>query len=960
MPEDLQKLLRERMQALEEPDISAIVPPQQEIERRLGIPQRGETFAQRNYAGFPIDVTTGAPGLVRFGLAARDTEEDQMEYLSKVYGKGMARKSDTGEWIVKTVDRSGKPKEIKVNEEGLSGRDIMSMAAYAPETIGAILAMRAGRGIPGFGTRKGVTGFARDVSAEAIGQEAGGAVKDVGARGISGQPVEPGEIASRRLGNLPFDMAIGTGLGIIGKAASKAITPLGPPTEIVDIEAAEARRRLAEQTGVDIPQSIGEQTGSKVFKRVEATAAQLPGSSKYFSELTEQKTAALRKTINRIMGIPDDQAPGTVIGTAEDIGTEAVASIRSKLTPMQEAIESSRNQVVRETNQKVLDELADATTPQRQIYPEKVGASIRQKAHELQELFRAQSRANYDAALALEGGRDRIFETPALSKEAKKLIDSLPQRTEISEQVAYDNYGNPIAKSIEGKTPSKEFVPDSIVGKLRELSSAPKEKRSLADLISMRSEVDNEIAAGEAIPGRQTKYLSQIRKSLSDAIDTAVASSKDPNLKTAYEKANAFYRDNVGQFKDKYVARLFREIQEGGGFINDEDIVRNIGPTEYQSFKTLLGASSPEFTNLKRALADEIYNSALLPGEQIIKGDALIKNLSNFYKKNRSVAEEIFGTKATELQRLGEILGGAEPKLDADKLKTLVRAGEPLSRSIEKLVAEQATLDKTYRSQILKDIGERRIGESLNAGEFVNRFYDTASKPELESVMAQLADNPDVVEKLRRKAIERVLFSAQRTAKASDPSALGRGDPLLPPNSQALRSAVGDLDKRERLMVILGPETYNAITDLAKVTRASDLNESAFKSAGGLVAGSQISSMLQGGVIGYASDYVKQRLASIVLANPILRRWAANGVMNTPLEVGGVRLANTKEGALMTALIGSTPFLEAVVDEFGEGTAANEFLTAIRRSINMFESDKAVRKEPTAKELLDQRIFEIK
>lgn len=936
MPDDFEKLLVDKMLELDEPDLGSIGPTQSSVQSELGIPKRSETFEERNFRGAPLDVTSGVPGLVRLGVAARDTDEDQMAYLSGIYGPNKARKADTGEWIVRIPGEDGKDKDVLVNERGLSARDMFSMAAYAPDAIGAALAMRAGRMLPGIGKSKGVGGFARDVAAEAIGQETGGAVRDVAARaGVEGQPWNFQEIGERRLGNVPFDMAIGTGLGIIGKTASKLRTPLGPATDFVDVEGQQAARNLQDKYGVETPMSLGEKTGSPIFKRIEGTAGKLPGSSKYFSELTEAKTAAFRKIVNRIMGLPDTATPGTAIPNAEDIGQEAIEHIRTKLTPMQQAVESSRNQVLSQANQNVLDELSTATTPQRQMYPEKVGANIRQKVFDMREAFRAENRKNYGA---IPGADVRAHVVPDLALESYAILDSLPTQ--------------------KGGTEPSKLVPDNVVGFLRELASNPNEKRSLVDLQTMKGEIDNAIAEGQAIPNRQTKFLTQIKSELNKAIDTVVSSN--PAMKAAYENANKSYSANVGKFKDRYIARLFKEIDEGGGFVNDEDIVRKIGPTEFQSFKNVLGATSKEFTELKRAIVDEIYNDSLMPGEQLVKGDALIKNLSDFYRKNRSVAEEILGTKVTELQRLGEILTSADAKIDADKLMKSLRSGEPLSRSVEKLVKEQAALDKAYRSQIVKDIGERRIGESFDAGEFINRFYDQASKPELESVMAQLADNPEVIEKLRRKAIEKLLFTAQRSAKAADPASLGRGDPFLPPNSQTLKTALGNPDKRERLQIILGKDTYDAITDLGKVVRSSEVNDQAFQSAGGIAAGMQLSNLLHGGVLGYASNYVKQKAAAIILSNNTLRKWAANGVMQTPFEVGGVRLADTRQGALITAMIGSTPFLEAVVDEFGEGTAASQFVSALKRSVNIFESQKAKNaKEPTEEELLDKRIFEI-
>lgn len=951
-------LLDQALKRLEEQGQASVLPTQTQTRRELGVPAgKPLTFTERNYGGFPIDVESGAPGWVRFGVAAREKPEEKLGFLADLYGKGMVRRADNGEYLVKVLDETtSKPKELLVNEEGVSMGDLSALAAHAPETAGAIIGMRLGRNIPKLGAAKGLLGTERNIVAAAVGQEVAGAGKDVATRLQDDNAIDAAEIIRRRELNLPFDIAMGNAMGIVGKGVSKLITPLGPPMAGVDAEANAARSRLAASTGVEIPKSVGEATGSQVFKRVEATAAQLPGSSKYFSQLLEEKTAALRSVMNKIMGLSDEVAPGTAIPSSESIGEASVAHIKSKLTPVQEAIEAARNTSIKQANQQVLDTLADATGPARQIYPEKVGASIRQAAFDKRSAFRAESAANYDEALKLPGGRDRVFETPGLAADAKKLIDSMPQKTDIANEIAYDSYGNPISKLVSTKTPSKEFVPDNVVGKLKELAANPKEQRSLQDLISMRSEVDNAIAEGEAIPGRQTKYLTSIRETISNAIEAA---TKDqPALKAAFKKANDFYKKNVGKFHDKYIARLFRDIEQGGGFINDEDIVRNIGPTEYASLKQFLGAGSPEFAALKRGIVDEFYNSSLLPGEQLIKGDALIKNLSNFYKKNRSVAEDVLGPHAPTLQRLGEVLNSLESKVDVEALRQLVRRGDPLAPGIERLVREQAKLDKLYRSDILKAIGEGKLGDNFNASDFVNRFFDTASPKEIQSVVSQLADNPEVLENLRRKLIQKVLFEAQRRSTVADPVSMGIGDPLLPPNSDSLRQAVGSMDKRGNLEMILGRDTMNQLADLSKVVRGSEMTERAFKAAGGLIAGSQLSTMLRGGVLSYASDYVKQRFASMVLASSLLRKWVSNATMTAPLVIGGKELAKTKEGALITTLIGSTPFLEAVADEFGQGTAAEQFLQALRRSVNMWENQGTATKtnQLSAAQLLDNRI----
>src|SRR6185436_18876580 len=187
----------------------------------------------------------------------------------------------------------------------------------------------------------------------------------------------------------------------------------------------------------------------------------------------------------------------------------------------------------------------------------------------------------------------------------------------------------------------------------------------------------------------------------------------------------------VQPFKEKNVAKLFKD-RETGAFVQDEDLVRNIGPTEYQSYKSFFGPQSQEFTALKRALVDN-----LLPGDELINAKQFLGNLRGFIQKNRSVAEDILGPETT--RRL-QAIGGKMEQVQAgdlierdDIVNLLVGAKKnKLLSSLDELVGAQRKLNETYKSQIIKDIADKKLGERFDSTEFVNRLWDTASPNEIK------------------------------------------------------------------------------------------------------------------------------------------------------------------------------------------------------------------------------------
>jgi hypothetical protein len=852
------------------------------------------TFAQRNNRGLPIDETVGAPTLVRFGTALREKPEEKIAYLEGVYGRGNVRLADDGQPLVTTVDPATKQaKEITINEQGLTLKDIGTMAAYAPEFVGAA----AGTGVAGKLLSK-APGWLRALGmmgGEAIGQETAGGLKELA---VSEEPPDLATLARERAANVPVDMTISALMAGAGTVLRRGAAPFGgsaTPERMVGVQAAKE---------MQVPLSLAEETGSSILGRVESTMGRLPGSSKYFEGLKQQKTERFKQIQAEMLGLKPGQTLAD-LPSDEAVGEQAIATIRTRLAPRQADLTTAQLATQTQINEEILNTLAKQTGPVRQLHAERVGGPIRTRAFAERKAFTDEADRRYTALYDLPGGRERILKAPGLADNAKQLLAELPP-----EKV------------------QAGFVPTGIAGRLQTLADTAEDAFSLRDLVGMRTEVANMIAEGQAIPGKKTHYLNEMRKILTEAINEAADSAPTPQLKTAWKDANDFYAKGAPRFEEGNIARLFRDI-ESRAFVKDEDIVKGIGPSEYASFKKFLGEASPEFMSLKRALADEVYQSATLPGSELVEGQAFARSLHNFYEKNRSVAEDIFGLKegkvAGTLTRLGQAME-ATAKLDRKGLES-VMSGQPrgIARALRNLADEQKRLDNEYRSKIVRDIAENKLGADFDADQFVNRFYDTANKSEVQSIMAQLNDEPEVLERLRKKVIEKIFYRAQRAIADADPSRLGRGELFRPGASPTLERVFGEEANKEKLQLILGNKTYKDFVNTAKVLRLGERSEAAFAGAGGLQAGMQVSGMLTGGVFEYASDFAKQFIGKTIYSNPAFRYWFSRR---------GLSPAN--DARLAAAMIASTPFIEAVEREFGPEQTEG-VLGSLQQSIGRWE-----------------------
>lgn len=888
-----------------------------------------ETFAQRNSRGLPIDTASGVNPFLRFQIAAQKSPEQKVAMANQYFGQPVARLADDGTVLVKMVDPdTNQPKEVSVNEDSFSMGDIAALLPVLPEIYGAFRGMRAGQALPWIGKAKGVTGAARDITAAAVGQESAGLVKDL----VTDAPLTAQEVlaaGSARASNIPADIAIDTALLGAGRVAGKIVTPFGASKGELEREAMQARQYFKEKYGVDFPMTAGESTGSPIIRRTEATMKPLPGATSNYEEILKQKAERFREIAAR-MGV--GAQPG-----GEEVAEAASQHLLSKVGMDEAGIASLRAGARASGEGAIRESIAKATKAVPELYPEQVGASIKSSAKARYDAFQTQAAQLYDAAYAMPGGTDRILVPQDLAKGAKDILDTLAsvEKTKTVQTGLLGPTGQPLTSTKTITEPLSALLPEGVEKLLHELASAKGGKVSLSDLVQARTGVANKIAKETGgLPTVKVRELERIRDLLTDTIEKTAAAAPDPRLKQAWEAANDFYRKGAPQFHEGPIARLFKGIDEPG-FVPDENIVRNIDNTQYQSLRKFFGPASAEITSLKRAIADDLVESAIAPGMQVLDGKTFARNLTNLYKDHRAIAEDIFGPKTSgplggpgKLYRIAEVLDDASATPNAESVRELLKSGADLgtfTQRLKDIVQAEKAFTERYKAKIFDQLKAGHLGDgSFKPVDFVNRVLDDLGPKEAQQVVMQLSDNPELLNQVRQKAVERIFFVAQRRAKALDPVRLGAGEPIRMAETGALADFFGNEERKRTMKEILGPNIYRDFEEMTKLLRLGEGTEASFRAAGGLSAGMQTAAMIRGGVLRYASDFIKQKVAAILLTNPATRRW----ISNTALSAG------TQE-EIGRALLVSAPFLEALDKEFGPQKTeeiADSIRTAIQRA----------------------------
>lgn len=888
-----------------------------------------QQFIKRNTQGdVPLDVQSGLSGWDRFNLSFRREQANQVALLQKKYGKDNVRLSDGGDLIVRALDsETQKPKDILVDERNITVKDLLDLGGAAPELAASILAMRSGQASPTIGKAvlKGIPGMLRDVFTSAAGAEAAGAVKDVAANLVDRGEFNLGDVASERAKMFAGGVVVGGALIPVGKLFSFMESPLNSARGPIQFNAMAAAKELESKTGVKIPLTVGESTGSPLFSRTEVFMEKQPGGSTPFSEFRQKQEDALRKLQAIIMG----REPMS----DEDLGVKLLQSLRSEVAPIEVGVEAARKDVQSTAQSAIESGLSSLTSPIRRIYPEAVGNEIRAAVTSVRDSAKAKADALYDAVRSIPGGAGASFDAAGLKDSFKKILESLPSPESVT-QVAtgiVDEFGNPILRSETGKEVLREFVPPNVLARLKSVTSLKDAKFSLSDLQQMRREVYDDIAKGEGVPGLGTHYLAEIGKSLTKSIDDGVSAMPGGQLKTALAAANQHYKEKVVPFNRSGLTEMFRSADDPGNMTGSQIFSKlfsgDRAVQNYNMLKETLGESNPAFVGAKRAILDRIVENSKLVGDDVLDANSFLKNLSNFNRDYREISDDIFGGQYGAIARQAKFMGAAEEgaKISESELQKLISDKSLTGSKFQDLIVKQQKLDDLYKNDIFSMVKKGKV-ENVKPGELVSRILSTSktSPEEINQLVGVISKDPELLADVRSKFVENIFRGASRNATSADIDRVLAGDSTRIVSGTGVFKELENPGVRDRVISILGKDAYENLISYMKVEAAREVKQDSFKSAGGIAAGAQIANLTKRGPLRYLDQSIKNFIVAKTLTNETLRNWLSRVPSTDP---AGVSL-----------VMSSVPFLQAVEREFSSDS--DSIVSKIKGSIDRWTHEK--------------------
>jgi len=922
-----------------------------------------EAYIARNQRpGVPLDIHDELGKWMAFKTSLRHDKTERLKYLANQFGIENVRADEHGEPLVTVTDpQTGKKKDIPLNAPGLTVNDLMTIAGSVPQMAEAAAGTMLGRKIPGIGQAGGGLGKLRDFAAGAVGMEAGAGAQQAATRAWDELPVNWSDILKEHGKAVPMDVAADYALGVVpGKAlelGTRAIrgefglaSPLAFMRRDVQKGAIAGAQLIEQETGQKMHLTAAETSGVPLLAKMYEYFRKHPSGAGPIATEQEAKDTA-KKLFQEYMIKP------TSLADDEQIGNDVLAAL-NQITGKAAKATQTAAETAAEGFQKGISKtagigpagaagLGGPGSPAGQAFQfGPVGENIRKKVVAGRDAAEAaQSKMRQDIA-QMEGGTGKVFESGpiGLQDRAAAQLKSLPAPEKTMRELAYDQYGNPTQVTKTGQVLEREFVPDKVVARLKSLTE--EKKYSLSDLIQMRSDVYEDITAGQAVPNTGTHYLNEIGKMLTGAIQEGIDKLPNPQLKAALQKANAQYIGQVLPYKESGVGRLFKRPDEPG-FVEGTDFVKGLlkSPEKYSRVVGLMGKNSPEHQQLKQAVSHQlILDSADDLEGKIINPEKLIQNLQNMAKdqSTRPIYQDVFGGRGQSMVNEAQFLSLANKlkggKVTAEEVQDILsgKAGAPTS--LVQAADAYRKQQKLYSNNVIKKLVSGEMDpDQIKAGDFVNKFLDVADTKDIAQVWGHLSGHPDIQDQVRRKLIEKVFANARRSMEPGDVAAMLKEDPTHVVSSQGMAEALGDSVFRKKLELVVGKKPVELLKAYTSVQAAEDWAKQQAGGTGMLVSGNVVGNVLRmippsegksGGITREAMEFAKYKLLSVMLTSTGFRKLLNSTY--SPKEISW----------LIPAIVTSEPFVRAVVEDMPDNSSAMGVLKAAKAMVGLRQDDK--------------------
>lgn len=821
--------------------------------------------------GVPMDVRSGAGALTRLRLGARRNRMHQLSLLRGLYGDEAVRMDKQGNWIVRTTDEAGAPKDLLVDEDNITLKDFADVAHKAPALA---LSIMSTKGIP-------AASIFKSAVMGALGWAGGEAATDVASR-VGSVAIEPGEIATTRGAQALTDVALGYGAG----RAINAIGTLGrllrmassETPRLLDEGATLAARQRVEQgrqvvkeaTGVTLQPTLGELTGNPVIQRLEAFFSNIPLARGFILHNIERRMAnerAIQTELLKMGGGGSADVPD-----ATRLGEEVLTAIGGKLQGLTQQADELAGSVRREATGALTDPLADISGGA--LSHTRFGQRMQRRGEAQLQHFKSEAARRYDAFRNLPEATEPRFDAMPIQERAITLKDEL-------------------IKSAGGDV-EKALAPTGIVAQLDAVDRLPSDQ-SYFDLVKLRDAIYDRIGSPEPISGRGERILKDLGASVTREMQGQGPKVFGPNWKLV-EEAITYYRENVESFYQKGIAGMLKPRTEAGA-IDPERIAGQLlaggkgSVTAYNTFRDFF-TKGGAVQDMNRLLRDELIDRGTDKATGLVRledmGAAVSKLEPEIVRELYGVAKQDLLREVQQAQTGLRIFGkaGAVPErgtqavVEANALKEALATGQLKSGKLKALAATTAELERSYTTELTRALqqGDTRLIEAAPE-KFVRNFLLNPATTEraAQNAMQHLTATGDdlLVGDVRRLYLADLFKAgaANATGDVQQLVSMQTGSPLRNLDPQKFAIVLENEAVQKRMNLVLGPEVAGAVREFGIAMSGRAGRDAAATTTGAFAGGSYFHNVMQllggkWGALKSLPDLAQYRVLSYLMTHP--------------------------------------------------------------------------------------------
>ncbi len=804
-------------------------------------PGLADTIEDLQRAG--VDVTAGAPPSIRKEVGRQSGEEAKLNALNELMEQGQIlhyKPSKLG--MIITVPSIDGPKDILLDELGMSGKDFLDMISEVPgifiniAAVGGAVALSPGLatgGILSLGTLAALSGASYFVGASAsdlinryFTENQILAVDQI----VKDRGVEAGIAAL-------IDGLLLQGVKFIRGVGQKTI---GPVAESGDLAIKNYLKSIAKGKQViqydtrgniifnkdgspklgDLQLTPGLATQSPTIQRIEGIAEKIPGSAdvldaqkniiqKQLTELEMRAKGIEPKITEEVVAgrtYKKVEYPGAEkLGTSAEVGEEVSEFISRQLAKDEAIIQSQRSSINAETDM-AIDKVAAnlSSTGEKVVKTKQAGEIVMDGV--------TKSRNNYVEELdklntALRESKnykgDMVIDSSDINKLAQKLETEFPTKDKTIFATKPPWRDTIVSEPILPKQLTSSLMDDLKNVNNMDIDQAIKFKGILRESLS-----------SESIPTEADRLITSIIRSLDEKIGTAIR-SQGGDVQKAYNKMLKFEANNAAMFDIPIIKKVLNGTIEPENAIVPA-IMQGDAAT-LRAFETVLGKNSAALSDAKSAAFNEmIRKSRSSLGENYTSPNVLWDQISSLPEASQKF---LLGKDYKKVKNLLDVLAVERGLVDIEQLSNMSGS---MANKLQKVIALERAAEKNWKNKFLKPFLKNKIDETdMNVADFTKYFIKNANPADITNIMNKFS--PKLQENIKKRVIQEILESG-RTA---DPDlvlkefATGQTPPH-PALYKALFNIGGGDEKlaRQKLITILGKETVDLMEDAAGIKAA--------------------------------------------------------------------------------------------------------------------------------------------